>query len=67
MSIYYWNTSDNYEHSHRRFEWAVCNGMLVCMNISICPKLIGSIGAYFRKIDLRLVLSIYIIGYGYSR
>ena len=43
MSFYYWNTSDNKDHTHHRIEWAVANGILVCMNISVSDKLLDTI------------------------
>lgn len=35
MNVFYWNTADDREHTHKRIEWVQDNGYLVMMNIKI--------------------------------
>ena len=39
-NVFYWNCADNKEHTHKRIEWAIENGYLICINITINDKLI---------------------------
>ena len=43
QNIYYWNTTDNSAHTHKRLEWAIKNEYLVCCNITIPFKTINNI------------------------
>lgn len=42
-NVFYWNCADNKEHTHKRIEWAIENGYLICINITINDKLISMI------------------------
>jgi hypothetical protein len=42
-NLFYWNTADDKDHTHKRIEWAIENGMLVCINIHIQDKLLGKV------------------------
>ena len=41
--VFYWNCADDRDHTHKRIEWAIENGMLVCINIKISEKLISKV------------------------
>jgi hypothetical protein len=41
--VFYWNCADDREHTHKRIEWSIENGMLVCINIKISEKLISQV------------------------
>jgi hypothetical protein len=43
QKVFYWNCADDRDHSHKRIEWAIENGMLVCVNIKIHEKLISKV------------------------
>lgn len=43
QKVFYWNCADDRNHSHKRIEWAIENGMLVCINIKISDKLISQV------------------------
>jgi len=43
QKVFYWNCEDDRDHSHKRIEWAIENGMLVCVNIKIREKLISKV------------------------
>lgn len=43
QKVFYWNCADDRDHSHKRIEWAIENGMLVCVNIKISEKLISKV------------------------
>lgn len=42
-NVYYWNTADDRDHTHKRIEWVQNNGYLVMMNIKVESKLFNSI------------------------
>jgi hypothetical protein len=42
-NVFYWNTADDKDHTHKRIEWAIENGMLVCINIHIQDKLLANV------------------------
>lgn len=42
-NVFYWNCADDREHSHKRIEWSIENGMLVCINIKINEKLLNKV------------------------
>ena len=41
--VFYWNCADNKNHTHKRIEWAIENGYLVCINITIEDKLFNKV------------------------
>ena len=41
--VFYWNCADNRDHTHKRIEWAIENGYLVCINIDILDKLFNKV------------------------
>ena len=41
--VFYWNCADNRDHTHKRIEWAIENGYLVCINITIKDKLFNKV------------------------
>lgn len=43
QQVFYWNTADNKEHTHKRVEWARDNGYLVCININIAETLFNKV------------------------
>jgi len=43
QQVFYWNCADDREHTHKRIEWSIENGMLVCINIKINEKLINKV------------------------
>lgn len=42
-NVFYWNTADDKDHTHKRIEWAIEHGMLVCINIRIQDKLLSRV------------------------
>jgi hypothetical protein len=42
-NIFYWNCADDRDHTHKRIEWAIENGMLVCINIKILDTLFSKV------------------------
>jgi hypothetical protein len=42
-NVFYWNSSDNKDHTHKRIEWAIENGYLICININITDKLFNMV------------------------
>ena len=42
-NLYYWNTSDDINHTHKRIEWAIENKYLISANIKITKKLLDTL------------------------
>lgn len=42
-SVFYWNCADDKNYKHQRIEWAIQNGYLVCVNITIHNKLFNKV------------------------
>ena len=41
--VFYWNCADDRDHTHKRIEWAIENGYLICINIDIKEKLFNKV------------------------
>ena len=43
INVFYWNNADNKNHTHKRIEWAIENGYLISINITIETKLFNMV------------------------